>query len=84
MTGIVATLPYVALQLIGLEVVIAAMGVQFGGALDYLPLILSFGILSAFDFFAGLRAPAAIAVVKDIMIYITVFACVIAIPVWSR
>lgn len=80
LTGIVATLPYVALQLIGLEVVIAAMGVQFGGALDYLPLILSFGILSAFDFFAGLRAPAAIAVVKDIMIYITVFACVIVIP----
>jgi SSS family solute:Na+ symporter len=80
LTGILATLPYVALQLIGLEVVIAAMGVQLGGVLIYLPLIISFAVLAAFDFFAGLRAPAAIAIVKDIMIYITVLAAVIVIP----
>jgi SSS family solute:Na+ symporter len=79
-TGILATLPYVALQLIGLEVVIGAMGVQFGGVFVYLPLIISFSILAAFDFFSGLRAPAAIAIIKDIMIYITVFAAVIVIP----
>jgi SSS family solute:Na+ symporter len=80
LTGILATLPYIALQLIGLEVVIGAMGVQFPGALVYLPLIISFAILAAFDYFSGLRAPAAIAIIKDIMIYITVFAAVIAIP----
>ena len=80
LTGILATLPYIALQLIGLEVVIAAMGVQLTGVLHYLPLILSFGILAAFDYFSGLRAPAAIAIIKDIMIYITVFAAVIVIP----
>jgi len=80
LTGILATLPYIALQLIGLEVVIAAMGVQLAGVLHYLPLILSFGILAAFDYFSGLRAPAAIAIIKDIMIYITVFAAVIVIP----
>src|SRR5580693_5037662 len=80
LTGILATLPYIALQLIGLEVVIAAMGVQLAGALVYLPLIISFAILAAFDYFSGLRAPAAIAIIKDIMIYITVFAAVIVIP----
>ncbi len=32
LTGILATLPYIALQLVGLEVVIAAMGVQLSGA----------------------------------------------------
>jgi len=80
LTGILATMPYIALQLIGLEVVIGAMGVQLAGALVYLPLIISFAILAAFDFFSGLRAPAAIAIVKDIMIYITVFAAVIVIP----
>src|SRR6185369_11694887 len=80
LTGILATLPYVALQLIGLEVVIAAMGVQLAGALVYLPLIISFAILAAFDYFSGLRAPAAIAIIKDIMIYITVFAAVFIIP----
>jgi SSS family solute:Na+ symporter len=79
-TGILATLPYVALQLVGLEVVIAAMGVQLSGVLVYLPLIISFAVLAAFDYFSGLRAPAAIAVIKDIMIYITVFAAVIVIP----
>jgi SSS family solute:Na+ symporter len=88
LTGILATLPYIALQLIGLEVVIAAMGVQLSGALVYLPLIISFAILAAFDYFAGLRAPAAIAIIKDIMIYITVFAAVIVIPIevggWSK
>jgi SSS family solute:Na+ symporter len=80
LTGILATLPYIALQLIGLEVVIAAMGVQLSGAFVYLPLIISFTILAAFDYFSGLRAPAAIAIIKDIMIYITVFAAVFIIP----
>ena len=80
-TGILATLPYIALQLVGLEVVIAAMGVQLSGALVYLPLIISFTILAAFDYFSGLRAPAAIAIIKDLMIYITVFAAIIVIPV---
>jgi solute:Na+ symporter, SSS family len=80
LTGILATLPYIALQLIGLEVVIAAMGVQFAGALVYLPLIISFAILATFDYFSGLRAPAAIAIIKEIMIYVTVFAAVIVIP----
>jgi SSS family solute:Na+ symporter len=79
-TGILATMPYIALQLVGLEVVIAAMGVQLQGFLVYLPLIISFAILAAFDYFSGLRAPAAIAVIKDLMIYITVFAAVIVIP----
>ena len=37
-------------------------------------------ILAAFDYFSGLRAPAAIAIIKDIMIYITVFAAVFIIP----
>ena len=80
LTGILATLPYIALQVLGLEVVIAAMGVQLSGALFYLPLIIAFVILATFDYFSGLRAPAAIAIIKDIMIYITVFAAVIVIP----
>jgi len=80
LTGILATLPYIALQVVGLEVVIAAMGVQLSGALVYLPLIIAFAILAAFDYFSGLRAPAAIAIIKDIMIYITVFAAIIFIP----
>jgi solute:Na+ symporter, SSS family len=80
-TGIVATMPYIALQLVGLQVVIGAMGVPSAGLVGDLPLIIAFVILAAFTYTSGLRAPAMIAVVKDTLIYITVFAMVIVIPI---
>ena len=80
-TGIVATLPYIALQLVGLQVVIAGMGVSGTGYAGDLPLVIAFIILAAFTYTSGLRAPASIAVVKDILIYITAFAVVIAVPI---
>src|SRR5271168_5594046 len=80
-TGIVATMPYIALQLVGLQVVIAAMGVAGTGYVGDLPLVIAFIILAAFTYSSGLRAPASIAVVKDILIYITAFAAVIVIPI---
>ena len=80
-TGIVATMPYIALQLVGLQVVIAALGVEGSGWLGDLPLIIAFVILAAFTYTSGLRAPAAIAIVKDTLIWITVIAAVIVIPI---
>ncbi len=59
LTGIVATMPYIALQLVGLEVVIAALGVPAPGLVGDLPLIIAFVILAAFTYTSGLRAPAA-------------------------
>jgi SSS family solute:Na+ symporter len=46
-----------------------------------LPVIISFAILAAFTYSSGLRAPASIAIVKDILIYATAFAAVIVIPI---
>src|SRR6516165_8024820 len=80
-TGIVATMPYIALQLVGLQVVIGALGVSGSGLAAYLPLIIAFFILAAFTHSSGLRAPASIAIVKDILIYTTAFAAVIVIPI---
>jgi SSS family solute:Na+ symporter len=80
-TGIVATMPYIALQLLGLQVVIGAMGVGTVGLYGDLPLIIAFVILAAFTYTSGLRAPAMIAAVKDTLIYITVLAMVIVIPI---
>src|SRR5215471_19032185 len=80
-TGIVATMPYIALQLVGLQVVIGAMGVMGEGYAGDVPLVIAFVILAAFTYSSGLRAPAAIAVVKDILIYITAFAAVVVIPI---
>jgi SSS family solute:Na+ symporter len=74
-TGVIATMPYIALQLIGLEVVIKALGLT-----GELPLIAAFVILALYTYSAGLRAPALIAFVKDIMIYIVVIAAVAIIP----
>jgi len=80
-TGIVATMPYIALQLVGIQVVIGAMGVTGEGFAGDIPLIIAFVILAAFTYSSGLRAPAAIAVVKDLLIYITALAAVIIIPI---
>ena len=80
-TGIVATMPYIALQLVGLQVVIGGLGVSGTGYVADLPLVIAFIILAAFTYSSGLRAPASIAIVKDILIYITAFAAVIVVPI---
>ena len=80
-TGIVATMPYIALQLVGLQVVIGGLGVSGTGYIADLPLVIAFIILAAFTYSSGLRAPASIAIVKDILIYITAFAAVIVVPI---
>ena len=79
-TGIVATMPYIALQLVGLQVVIGALGISGSGLMADLPLFIAFVILAAFTYSSGLRAPASIAIVKDILIYVTAIAAVIVIP----
>ncbi len=80
-TGIVATMPYIALQLVGIQVVIGALGVSGSGLAGDLPLIVAFVVLAAFTYSSGLRAPASIAIVKDILIYITALAAIIVIPI---
>jgi solute:Na+ symporter, SSS family len=80
-TGIVATMPYIALQLVGLQVVIAGLGISGTGYAGDLPLIIAFIILAAFTYSSGLRAPASIAIVKDLLIYTTAFVAVIVIPI---
>ena len=80
LTGIVATLPYIALQLVGIQVVIGALGVSGTGLVGDLPLIIAFVVLAAFTYSSGLRAPASIAIVKDILIYVTALVAVIVIP----
>jgi SSS family solute:Na+ symporter len=79
-TGIVATMPYIALQLVGIQVVIGALGISGTGIAADLPLLIAFAVLAAFTYSSGLRAPASIAVVKDVLIYATALAAIIVIP----
>ena len=80
LTGILATMPYIALQLVGLEKVIGALGVAGSGYMQHAPLTIAFVILAFYTYKSGLRAPAMIAFVKDAMIYIFVIAAVVVIP----
>ncbi len=76
LTGVIATMPYIALQLVGMTAVLKALGLH-----GELPLAIAFIVLAVYTYSAGLRAPALIAFVKDIMIYIAVIAAVAVIPI---
>jgi solute:Na+ symporter, SSS family len=79
-TGLVATMPYIALQLVGLEAVLRTMGLNGSGLAGHLPLVIAFVILAVYTYQSGLRAPALIAFVKDILIYVVILVAVIYLP----
>jgi solute:Na+ symporter, SSS family len=74
LTGIVATMPYIALQLIGVEAVLTTLGVP-----GKWPLAVAFAVLAIFTYHSGLRAPALIAFVKDILLGYVVLAVLLTI-----
>ncbi|WP_255952431.1 monocarboxylate uptake permease MctP [Streptomyces odontomachi] len=82
-TGILATMPYIALQLVGIQAVLDVMGV--GGSGNWfvkdLPLFIAFAVLAAYTYSSGLRAPALIAFVKDALIYLVIAVAIIYIPI---
>ncbi|HEY8371347.1 MAG TPA: sodium:solute symporter [Pseudonocardiaceae bacterium] len=80
LTGIVATMPYIALQLVGLEAVLRTMGFNGSGILGHLPLFIAFLILALYTYQSGLRAPALIAFVKDSLIYLVILVAVFYLP----
>lgn len=84
-TGILATMPYIALQLVGIQAVLDVMGVGGGETTNWfvkdLPLLIAFGVLAAYTYSSGLRAPALIAFVKDTLIYIVIAVAIIYIPI---
>ena len=84
LTGILATMPYIALQLVGIQAVLDVLGVGGGENANWfvkdLPLFLAFAVLAAYTYSSGLRAPALIAFVKDTLVYIVIIVAVIYIP----
>jgi SSS family solute:Na+ symporter len=82
MYGILATMPYIALQLVGIESVLIVLGVggSSTGILKDLPLIVAFIVLAAYTYLAGLRAPALIAFVKDTLVWVVVIVAILYIP----
>src|SRR5947209_17914745 len=79
-TGIVATMPYIALQLVGISAILKSIGFAGTGLVGELPLLIAFLVLALYTYNSGLRAPALIAFVKDALIYLTIIVAVIVIP----
>ncbi|WP_037573002.1 monocarboxylate uptake permease MctP [Phaeacidiphilus oryzae] len=81
LTGILATMPYIALQLVGIQAVLDTLGLGgSSGFMKDLPLLIAFAVLAAYTYSSGLRAPALIAFVKDTLIYIVIIVAAIYIP----
>ena len=81
-TGFLATMPYIALQLVGIQAVLDVVGLGSGEnwlAKD-LPLLIAFVVLAAYTYTSGLRAPAVIAFVKDALIYLVIIVAVLYLP----
>jgi solute:Na+ symporter, SSS family len=82
LTGLLATMPYVALQLLGIRAVMTAGGLYPGGVWGDVLLTLVFAILAVATYRSGLRAPALIAVVKATLI--AAVALGVTVAAWRR
>jgi SSS family solute:Na+ symporter len=82
-TGILATMPYIALQLVGIQAIIDTIGIGGKGNafVRDLPLLIAFAVLAAYTYSSGLRAPALIAFVKDSLIYLVIAVAIIYVGV---
>jgi SSS family solute:Na+ symporter len=74
-TGVVATMPYIALNLIGIQAALSVIGLT-----GHWPLVIAFVVLAAFTYRSGLRAPAMIAFAKDALVYLLIIVAIAYIP----
>ncbi len=84
LTGIVAELPYIALQIYGMQAVLTVMIGQLvtsdARTLTEVSLIIAFIVLAAFTFTTGLRGATLTAVMKDVIIFATVIVVIVLVP----
>jgi SSS family solute:Na+ symporter len=82
MTGIISLLPYIALQIVGMQSVLTVMlsGIANSNTVEEISLLIAFVILAAFTYTSGLRGATLTAVFKDILIWITVIALIVVVP----
>jgi solute:Na+ symporter, SSS family len=76
LTGVLATMPYIALQLLGVRAVLAAGGLYPEGLAGDLALTAVFAVLAGATFRSGLRAPAVISLAKGVLVFGAAFGVV--------
>jgi SSS family solute:Na+ symporter len=84
-TGIAAELPYIALQIVGLETVLTIMlyGLNLAASaheITEIALIVAFIVLAAYTITSGLRGAVLTGVFKDILILLTVAVVIVVVP----
>jgi SSS family solute:Na+ symporter len=70
LTGLLATMPYIALQLLGLGALLTVLGIPSDGVAGDLALTATFAVLAVGTYRYGLRTPSLIAVVKGVLIFL--------------
>ncbi len=80
-TGVVAILPYIALQIAGMQAVLTIMlyGIANAHLVTEIALVISFLILAAFTFTSGLRGVTLGSIFKDMLIFLTVIVVIVAV-----
>ncbi|WP_214367176.1 sodium:solute symporter [Pseudonocardia sp. H11422] len=76
LTGVLATMPYIALQLLGVRAVLTAGGLYPEGVAGDLALTAVFAVLAGATFRSGLRAPAVISLAKGVLVFGAAFGVV--------
>lgn len=74
LTGILAMLPYIALQIVGIQYVLQAMNFPVNESY-----VIAFLIVAGFTIIAGLRGPALGAIIKDILIWIVIITITVVL-----
>jgi SSS family solute:Na+ symporter len=71
LTGLLATMPYVALQLLGLSALLTVLGVPTNGLFADAALATTFAALAVGTYRHGLRAPMLVSVIKGVLAFAT-------------
>ncbi|WP_048161519.1 sodium:solute symporter family protein [Thermoplasma acidophilum] len=82
LTGIVAELPYIALQIVGMRAILTGMLTPLGGNVDLasnIALVLAILVLIGFTYTSGLRGTSLTAVMKDAIIFTTVIVVIVTV-----
>lgn len=75
-TGILATMPYMALQLYGIQVCLSLMGVPVE-----ISLFIAFAILAAYTYTSGIRGTTLVSMAKDVCIWIVIIVAIITLTI---
>ncbi|MDE1857625.1 MAG: sodium:solute symporter [Thaumarchaeota archaeon] len=83
--GIVAELPYIALQIVGMQAILTVMlqGVGDVTTVSEISLVIAFIVLAAFTYTSGLRGATLTAILKDILIFASIVAVILVVAFGS-